>query len=159
MKINVFMMILLASLMIISCNKSSNETNVVVKSEIVLSKSGEDYAAAYTNRSPAISSPFDLKDISVKDGNVELTVAYSGGCKKHNFEIIWDDKIDSGNPAVINLIVIHHDNDDTCEANIKENLKFTVSDLLDNIVIKEYSVDVSSGYTPDDSIVYSGNPD
>jgi hypothetical protein len=157
MKINIFVMILLASLMIISCDKSSDESNAVVKSEIVLSKNGEDYAAAYTNRSPAISSPFDLQDISVKGDNVELTVAYSGGCKKHNFEIIWDDKIDSGNPAVINMIVIHHDNDDICEANIKENLKFTVADFLDNIVIKEYSVDVSSGYSPDDSIVYSGS--
>jgi len=157
MRIKLFIMVLLASLMICSCSKSSDNSNAVVKSEIVLTKSGDDYAAAYANRFSAISSPFDLKGITVVDNHVEISVGYSGGCRKHDFEIIWDEKVDYGNPPSINLIIIHRDNGDTCEAYITENLVFTGTALLDNILSMEYSVNVSSGYSPDDSIDYSGN--
>jgi hypothetical protein len=153
----ILLMVILASLMAFSCDKSSDKSKAVADSETVLTKSGDDYTEAYANRSSEISSPFELQNVSVSDDNVEITVAYSGGCKKHNFEIIWDENINFGNPPVINLIVIHHANGDACEAYIKEDLKFNVSDLMDNISTEEFSMDVSSGYSPDDSVVYSGD--
>ena len=157
MRVNAFIMVMLASLMICSCSNSPDSHDAVVKSEIVLTKSGDDYAAAYDNRSPATSSPFDLKNIDVKNNSVEISVGYSGGCKKHDFEIIWDEKIDYGNPPSINLIIIHHDNGDACEAYITETLVFTGTALLGNTLSVEYAVNVSSGYSPDDFIDYSGN--
>lgn len=153
----ILLMVILASLMAFSCGTSSDNSGSAAGSETVLTKSGSDYAHAYADRSPATSSPFELKSISVKDNNVEITVAYSGGCKKHNFEIIWDENVDFGNPPVINLIVIHNANGDACEAYITEDLTFSLSGLMGNVSTGDFSFDVSSGYSPDDSIVYSGD--
>ena len=157
MKTNVLWMIILASLIAFSCDKATDKPSDVMKSEVVVNKSGDDYTKAYTNRSPEISDPFELQNVLVKGDTVEITVAHPGGCKKHNFEIIWDGTINYGDPPVINLIVIHQANGDSCEASVTENLNFTISDLPDNVSTEGYSIDVSSGYSPGDSIVYSGD--
>lgn len=150
-------MVILISLTAFSCGSSSDKSKAATDSKVVVTKSGNDYTEAYANRSPAISDPFELHDVLVKEDNIAITVAYPGGCRKHNFEIIWDGNIKYGNPPAISLIVIHDSNGDSCEAYIIETLHFTIRDLPENITIAETAVGVSSGYSADDSAGYSGD--
>jgi len=92
------------------------------------------------------SDPFILKSavIDTEEKELIIEVQYSGGCAKHDFELIWPENIIAIFPPVYPIILNHEDNDDMCEALPTETLviDLTNSDLgfnqftIDNMIVE-----------------------
>ena len=72
---------------------------------------------------------FRILDVEIGSEDVLVTVNYSGGCEDHQFELIWNEEVDS--VGLVELIMVHRNNDDTCEASITETLTIGFSDYDD----------------------------
>jgi hypothetical protein len=153
-----FLSILIAfSLLLVSCEKENEKTPESQTSEVNLHKSNSDFVNVMSNRSEDNSDPFELISIVFENGNVNITVAYSGGCKTHTFTVIWDEVITNSNPPGINLIITHDANGDACEAYITETLVFPLTTLIDNFLADEkLNVGAFNGWNPEDSTEYEG---
>lgn len=69
-----------------------------------------------------------------KNGDfIELSVSYSGGCKTHNFEIIWDGIVYTNEPCNMNFLLVHSGNNDSCEAYITETIIINLKELLGDV--------------------------
>jgi hypothetical protein len=154
MKQVIFVLFILVA--IISCKKGQDDLNDIRSSEIILTSSFSSFSDALLNRSSVTSDPFELKDIVITGDSVKITVAYSGGCRKHSFEIIWNETISSTVPPQTGIIIIHNANQDMCEAYITETLAFCISDLTSAVSLDTLCVSILNGCTPADSISSGG---
>ncbi|WOK08104.1 hypothetical protein RT717_05585 [Imperialibacter roseus] len=81
--------------------------------------------------SQTTGDPFVIKKAVLNDSLLKVTVQYAGGCKKHDFKLVWDGTIDSSTiPAVANFALIHDGNNDMCEALPTEELTFDLVDIM-----------------------------
>jgi len=151
-----FIIILVIIAAVASCKKGPDDAKDTKSSEIILISSFSGFSDALLNRSSVTSDPFELKDIVITDDSVKITVAYSGGCKKHSFEIIWNETISSTVPPQTGIIIIHNANQDMCEAYITETLAFCISDLTSAVSLDTLCVSILNGCTPADSISSGG---
>jgi hypothetical protein len=71
-----------------------------------------------------ISNAFVWEDV------LTVSVQYSGGCKKHDFQLVWDGTYTKSLPPQISLFLIHNNNGDTCKAIVREELQFVLSSEL-----------------------------
>jgi len=140
----------------ISCEKEQDKKDEN-SSQVVLKSSSADFLEAKSNISAETSDPFELGDVVVNGNEVSVTVSYSGGCKPHTFEIIWDEVVANTNPPQISLIILHDSNDDNCEAYITETLVFELEELVGTASVSGSAVGAYSGYDESDSTVYEGN--
>ncbi len=108
-------------LLLVSCNEeelpSESQNN-----EISLA------AARGTNFVIENSDPFKLLKVEVVEEQVEVTVQYAGGCKQHNFEMVWPEIMTDVFPPDFEVVLNHDSNDDMCEALITRILSFGISD-------------------------------
>jgi|WetSurSiteA1Bulk_404760.scaffolds.fasta_scaffold13830_2 hypothetical protein len=148
--------VLFVIVVIISCKKGQDDLKDIRSSEIILTSSISGFSDAVSNRSSLNSDPFELKDIVITGDSVKITVAYSGGCRKHSFEIIWNETISSTVPPQTGIIIIHNANMDMCEAYITETLAFCISDLTSVVSLDTLCVSILNGCTPADSISSGG---
>jgi hypothetical protein len=148
-----YLLILLLITAVFACRKESPDDD---QSAITITKSSSDYMDASINRSSENSDPFELISIVLKGDTVIITVAYSGGCKRHTFKIIWNETLSDTEPPQTGLIILHNANGDMCEAWITEKLIFSISDLADNISLDTVYVNVLNGSNPDDSTSSGG---
>ena len=66
------------------------------------------------------------------DGVLELSVAYSGGCEEHEFELCWPDQsFMESMPVQAMLEVLHTGPTDDCDAWIEETLYFDVTTMAE----------------------------
>lgn len=68
---------------------------------------------------------------------IEVNLSYSGGCKQHEFEIIWDGIVYTDDPCHMNLLLIHNSNNDNCEALITETISINLKELVGDNVYKD----------------------
>lgn len=61
---------------------------------------------------------------------LNVSVQYSGGCKKHDFQLVWDGTEMESFPPQIQLFLIHNNNEDTCKAIVREELQFVLSEHI-----------------------------
>jgi len=140
---------------IFSCREREDDPDDL-SADIILTRSSSDYQEALQLRSFEKSDPFDLLSIVVKDDSVEITVAYSGGCKRHTFEIIWDGTLTDSDPPGTGIIILHDANGDMCEAYITETLKLSMANLADDISFDTLYVSVLNGGSTEDSASCGG---
>jgi len=78
-----------------------------------------------------IDLPSDPISVSagIEDENLVLSVNYSGGCKTHLFELIWDGQYLESSPLQINLNFRHSNQGDTCQMLIRKRLAYSLSDV------------------------------
>lgn len=126
-------------------------------SRVTLTNDASVYAAVAADRSSTISDPFDLKSVTLKDDSVEVTVAYSGGCKQHSFDVIWNGAVAKTNPPEISLFIKHHANDDACETYVTEKLTFSLTNLTGSISYPDATFNVMNGGNSVDSVAYKGS--
>ena len=154
MKTPVYLVMMLLLLTFSACTKEETDQNA---SRIILTN---DQAAFYTiasNRSSLNSDPFDLKSIIFKGDNVEVNVAYAGGCKRHSFEVIWNGAIIKTNPPSIDLVIKHNANGDACEAYITEKLTFSLTDLVEGETYPDVNFNIMNGGDLTDSVTYKAD--
>ncbi len=143
-------------LMLLSACKNDNDDAVTnpEASEVALKAGFDLFTNAMAQRDQSVGDPFDLLALHFNDDIVKITVGYSGGCRKHAFELIWGEQIISGNPPSVNMILIHNANGDNCEAYITEELVFNVSEFMDAHAVKNLSIGIYNGYYPDDELLF-----
>ena len=151
-----FVIISLLALITFSCNNTPAEPEDNLLSEIILTRSFSEYSDFVSNRSAESSDPFVLDSVIFNCDSISITVSYSGGCKKHTFEIIWSETFSDTEPPQTGIIIIHNSNGDACEAYITETLTFSVSDLAENLCFDSLYVSVFNGYTTADSTSSGG---
>jgi len=155
MKATNYLLILLVLITFAYCKKPNSAEQK--SSRIILTKDQTAYNDAVSNRTTVSSDPFELKDIIFRGDSVEVSVSYSGGCKQHSFEFIWNGTVTGTNPPKIDMVIQHHANGDACEAYISETLSFPLTNLTGSVVLPDISVGVMNGGNPSDSVIYSGN--
>lgn len=101
-------------------------------SPVLLRINSEAFKEVNTNRLNSISTGDSFKINSAKriKDILEVSISYSGGCKQHTFEVIWDGIVYTDPPCFINFIITHNANTDSCEALITETLFINLKDLI-----------------------------
>ena len=78
---------------------------------------------------------FSILNAFVWEDILEVKVRYSGGCAKHQFELLWDGTILKSNPEQIPLVLVHNSNGDACRAIVTETIQFDLSNELNHGVL------------------------
>jgi len=141
---NRFAILFIVFTAIISCKERDDDANNS-SADIILSKSSSDYLEALQGRSSDKNDPFEIRDVEIKGDSVNITVSYSGGCRRHTFEIIWNGIISPTDPPSTGLIILHDSNGDMCEALITETLKFSMANLANDILFDTLYVNILNG--------------
>ncbi|MDA0378141.1 MAG: hypothetical protein O3C45_05495 [Bacteroidetes bacterium] len=93
-------------------------------------------------------TPFDLRQARFVGNDIELTVAYSGGCMEHGFRLLADEAVALSMPPQLGVHVIHDDPGDDCEAYPTEVRRIDASPLVQwfnsPFVVHLHPVDSSS---------------
>jgi hypothetical protein len=141
----------------VSCKNVKPEPANENGTSVTLNASAIEYSTIISGQYSKTSDSFDLDKVSVNGNNIEVTVSYSGGCTKHSFKVVWDEKVTNTNPPRINLVILHDSGGDNCKAYITEILSFSLSDLTAGAAGGNAGIDVFSGFNPHDSIVYKAD--
>jgi hypothetical protein len=70
---------------------------------------------------------FSITNAFIWEDVLLVTVRYGGGCKKHDFKLVWDGSEMESNPAKIDIVLIHNANGDNCKALLTEELQFRLT--------------------------------
>ncbi|MEM7548514.1 MAG: hypothetical protein AAF363_02495 [Bacteroidota bacterium] len=116
-------LLLLVLIIAVSCNEdeepSPNEPGVSIsQSQIPIDGTFE----------PRGSDPFRINSVEVENQNLLVEVSYGGGCKVHDFELIWPGVITLIFPPDFGVVLTHDANEDLCEAFLTDTLVFDISD-------------------------------
>jgi len=110
------------SISLFSCNstKQITQEHTDIKN-VILNQS--------LNPKTLIFNTFIIKKVSIKDNILSLYISYTGGCKKHSFDLISKGEYTKSLPRSLQLYIKHNNNDDNCTENIKESFNFNISSL------------------------------
>ena len=129
-KHNYFMM-LITGMLIMSCTEtkegifySDKEINWVLVNNILDSHTEGD--------------PFEIVSLKVESGKLLLKVNYSGGCKAHDFSLVWNGECNSMNSEQSSsFAIIHNANGDLCKSWVTDNVVIDYH----SIVRKKFSIE------------------
>lgn len=68
------------------------------------------------------SPDFTIDTAYIEGKNLFVKVGYSGGCKEHTFEFLWDQVMMKSYPPQFRLCLAHNANGDNCEAFLSKTL-------------------------------------
>jgi hypothetical protein len=132
----------------ISCNNGDDGNSQTLdgadtgQNEVLIAKLriNEDvFNTINTNRTNKIrkGEAYSINNVK-RDGDfVQINLSYSGGCKIHDFEIIWDGIVYTDEPCHMNLLLIHNANNDTCEALITSTVAVNLKELIGDVLYKD----------------------
>lgn len=98
----------------------SKENDANCKSNMITATIGE------------INSPSDLLNISavrVSGNKLFIDINYSGGCEKHEFEVIGSSMIAKSLPPIRAIQLVHKANNDACKKLIEQTIEVDISAL------------------------------
>lgn len=78
------------------------------------------------------NDPYMIENVLVWENSLEIRVRYSGGCREHSFELLWDGTERESFPVQIPLFLVHDNNNDPCRAIVSETLEFDLSNYLEH---------------------------
>lgn len=92
-----------------------------------------------TNRTNKITKgeAYSINNVKRVGDFLQINLSYSGGCKIHDFEIIWDGIVYTDEPCHMNLLLIHNANNDTCEALITGTVVVNLEELIGDVLYKD----------------------
>jgi NigD-like C-terminal beta sandwich domain len=73
---------------------------------------------------PGESNPISGLTSNMAGDCLEMKVTYSGGCKPHQFQLVWNGAHAESMPPQINLELVHNNGDDHCRELKSEKLSF-----------------------------------
>jgi len=79
----------------------------------------------------AQSDGLDIRQVELAEGGLSVVVGYTGGCTKHEFEACWDGRFLESFPVQTQIRIIHHANNDMCEALVGKTLKIDLSAMAE----------------------------
>ena len=78
-----------------------------------------------------------INKVTRVEDNIQINLSYSGGCKQHEFQIIWDGIVYTDDPCHMNLLLIHNGNNDECETLITETINVNLNELIGDVSYKD----------------------
>lgn len=70
-----------------------------------------------------------ILNTKITDDILQIKIEYSGGCEKHDFNLIFNEIWKKSMPPKITLFLEHKDGNDKCKALVSEVLKFDIKNL------------------------------
>ena len=130
--------ILIIFLGVLGCTKNNEEENVAPTfsefhdSKVVLRINKATFESLEKERVNQVSKGdfFKINSAERLGGLILINVTYGGGCKDHEFEVIWDGIIYNDNPCQFNLLITHNGNNDGCKALITKDIAINLKELL-----------------------------
>jgi hypothetical protein len=121
-------LLFVSSLILFCCASSQkvnqnpeNNTHLVNTSDIKIAILGD-------NNKNSISTT--INKVVLKDNILEISVNYTGGCAKHEFELIGSDLISKSLPPIRSINLIHKTlEEESCKRSIFDTLYFDLSNL------------------------------
>ncbi len=92
--------------------------------------------------------PFQVHRVKRTGNELLVEVGFSGGCAEHDFELIWDETIDTSNqrPSV-KFALMHNANGDMCEAYLQKTLRFDLKKRTNkSLSTNQYDAQVFNAY-------------
>ena len=72
---------------------------------------------------------FYFRSAGIDGDSLAVTVQYGGGCAKHDFYLLGDCAWADADPALMQAVLLHNSNGDTCEALVTHTVKFSLAPL------------------------------
>jgi hypothetical protein len=76
-----------------------------------------------------LGAHYDIENAELSGNQLYITIAYSGGCKEHEFNLYHNKMISKSMPPILNIFLTHENNGDECEQYITKTIIFDVSTL------------------------------
>lgn len=76
-----------------------------------------------------LGAHYDIENAELSGNQLHITIAYSGGCKEHEFNLYHNKMMTKSMPPMLNIFLIHENNGDECEQYITKTIIFDVSTL------------------------------
>jgi len=73
------------------------------------------------------SAPTGIDNVTIAGNKMSIHIRYSGGCEKHDFQLVGHKIISSSKPAQRSIKLFHNDHGDSCRELIEEVLVFEIS--------------------------------
>lgn len=80
-----------------------------------------------TDMSSYGSDPIGITNVAIEKNLMRITVKYSGGCKKHEFELMGHKMISKSLPPQRTIRLFHRADNDDCRELIEETIVFDIS--------------------------------
>ncbi len=117
-----------AALILFSCSNAKkmsqnleNNTNLVNSSDIKIAILGD-------NNQNSISTT--INNVILKDNTLEISINYTGGCAKHEFELVGSEMISKSLPPIRSINLIHKTLDEeSCKRIMFDTLYFDITNL------------------------------
>ncbi|HEX55125.1 MAG TPA: hypothetical protein ENF49_03240 [Candidatus Altiarchaeales archaeon] len=74
-------------------------------------------------------NPYSINHIEIENDTLKLIISYSGGCREHEFNLIWNGAFLESYPPKIELFLSHDSKDDHCEAFLTKTLYFDLKSI------------------------------
>lgn len=85
--------------------------------------------SASIGRIDQASDPISISDVRVKGNKMLIDVSYSGGCEKHQFQLIGSTMISKSMPPIRAIQLVHTANGDKCKMNVFKTLEVDLKEL------------------------------
>ncbi|MFM7637845.1 MAG: hypothetical protein ACKO5W_08250 [Crocinitomicaceae bacterium] len=79
-----------------------------------------------------VSDNINILNASIEGNIINLEVSYSGGCQPHEFNLVGSTMISKSLPPIRSVVLVHKSNNDMCEKQIIETLRFDIRDFAYN---------------------------
>jgi hypothetical protein len=111
-----------------------NEYVATIRVETEFSRNDPDGRLRFSDQPPTdiMMDEFDLNSAGISDDNLNLSISYGGGCRRHYFFLYMSPPtFMESEPVQVNMYVRHLANNDACEAYITRDLVFDLTPLSD----------------------------
>ncbi len=153
---------LISLLTVIGCNNENISEPITnpgnVKLNILIDQNKFKSMDEARLQGKGVSDPFEIKKVERKADSLYITVSYSGGCKEHSFDIVWNGSILQTYPLQANLLLKHYANEDPCYQKITEILKINIKKLFGDHYSDEVSFIVFNVFSMLNSTHYPDGP-
>lgn len=114
-----------------SCSPSTNPDRAVTTGTATVSSDGDSNSlhSITIATAPKKSAPFDFRNAAITEDHLDLGVQYAGGCEDHSFDVYWDGLILEEDPVSVEIVVVHTDHDDECEAWVRNTITIDLSQI------------------------------
>ena len=75
------------------------------------------------------SASTTIHSVTIEKNIMSISVSYSGGCEKHEFELVGSKLIQKSLPPKRGIMLYHKNNGDSCRELVEEILQFDIKNL------------------------------
>ena len=100
------------------------------KEEVPIKVSQSEIKTAVLGDNNQTSYPITIYNVDLKDNVLRMEIEYTGGCAKHEFELVGNVMISKSLPPIRSVNLIHKTlEEESCKRNMHDTLYFDLSNL------------------------------